>query len=392
MKNLRLLIIGGSLGVAVVARAVYAPIPDQEKGREFAVSLRAGITYDTNIFGAPTHDIHSVVFDLSPKIAFNASLSEQTFLTADYRLSLDDFTNRPGQKLLDSHAFDARLAHSFSRDSTLDITETFTLTHNPESTLAGVPINADQSYLSNQVDGHYSFSPVDKAGVVLKARTIYYDYLSSVLGHELNRYENLFGAEGTYSLLPDVKAAFEYRHEDVLYDNNASTNDKHSDFLMGGADYSAGPKLSASGRLGIEYRQADGYGHQTVPYAEFSAKYDLSKESFVSAGYVYTLAETSDPIHFTDEKMNRLFVNVQQSLSPLFVASGSVDFEPSRLIGRLGLPSINETTTRFGAALSYLPAKNTTISATYDYDYVNSGEVFRGMNRSRFGISGSYTF
>jgi len=179
----------------------------------------------------------------------------------------------------------------------------------------------------------------------------------------------------------------------VDYENNPSDNNKHSDFLMAGFDYNAGPKLSLSMRLGGEYRQRAGLSSETTPYAELSGKYDYAKGSFVSIGYTYSLEETSDPIHFSDEKANRMFVNIQHALSSLIVASASVDYEPSVLIGRPGeLGDINETGTHAGVALSYIPTKNWTVSASYDYDNINSGLASRNLNRSRVGLSATVVF
>jgi hypothetical protein len=110
------------LGFCAVARAVYAPIPEQEQGKDLTVSLESGISYNTNIFGAASGAIGSFVFEVSPKISFNSSLTEQTFFSASFHPTLDYFDNRPGTKTLYSQSVDGRLAHSFSQTSVLDLT------------------------------------------------------------------------------------------------------------------------------------------------------------------------------------------------------------------------------------------------------------------------------
>jgi len=393
MRLLRALPLGCFLAFGVLARAVYAPIPTQEQGKDLTISLEAGISYNTNIFGAATGAIASTVFDVSPKISYNASVTDQTFFSAYYMPTVDYFDNRPGTKTVFSHALDAKLAHSFSSSSSVDLSDAYSYNQNPEALLNGTPVNTDQTLQSNEFDGRYTFSPVEKLGLVLKARSVYYDYTNPILGDQLNRFENLYGIESDYSLLPTVKLAGEYRHQDVDYENNPSDNNKHSDFLMAGFDYSAGPKLSLSMRLGGEYRQREGLPSETTPYAELSGKYDYAKGSFVSVGYTYSLEETSDPIHFSDEKTNRMFINVQHAVSSLIVASASIDYEPSVLIGRPGeLGNINETGTHAGVALSYIPTKNWTVSASYDYDNINSGLASRNLNRSRVGLSATVVF
>jgi Putative beta-barrel porin 2 len=381
------------------ARAVYAPIPEQEQGKDLSLSLLGGISYNSNIFGSPTDDVGSLDFLVSPKIVFNSSLTDQTFFSGTFQPSLDYFPNRPGKKALYSQLVDARIAHSYSKTSVLDVSDAFSYNQNPEAILNGLPINTDQTLESNQVDGRYTFSPVEKLGLVLKARTVYYDYTNPVVGDELNRFENLYGMEFDYTVLPELKAAGEYRHLDVDYQNDPDNNNKHSDFLMAGFDYSAGPQLTASMRAGAEYRHFEGgISDETSPYAEASLKYDYAKGSYVSVGYSYSIEETSDPAHYVDENVNRIFGNIQHAFSALIVGSASVDYEPASLNGRPALngnpavADIDEDTTHAGVALTYLPARNWRVVASYDYDFVDSGVSSRGLDRSRVGVSANVDF
>jgi hypothetical protein len=381
-----------ALCVCQPARAVYAPIPEQQQGKDLSFSVESGISYNNNIFGAATNPIGSFIFEVAPDLTFNASLTDQTFFTAGFRPTLDYFENRPGEKLLYSQAVNARLAHSFSQSSVLDVSDSYSYDQNPEAILNGAPVNTDQTLQSNEFNARYSFAPTEKLGMVLKARSIYFDYISELLGEELNRFENLYGLEFDYSLLPELKVAGEYRHQDVDYSNDPSDNNKHSDFLMAGFDYSLGPRLSTSMRLGVEYRHRDGLSDETSPYAEFTTKYVYAKGSFVSAGYSYSLEETSNPLLFSDEKTNRIFANIQHAFSALIVGSASLDYEPATLVGRPGVPDISEDTTHAGVALTYLPTRDWTVTASYDYDFVDSGISNRGLDRSRVGVSATVLF
>jgi opacity protein-like surface antigen len=147
-----------------------------------------------------------------------------------------------------------------------------------------------------------------------------------------------------------------------------------------------------SGRLGFEDRHRDSESNTTSPYVELTSRYTYTEGSFLSAGYTYTFEESSDPTRFNDTKVSRFFVNLQHRLSGTFTASGSIDYEPSVLQGRGTQVNLDETTTRFGLGLSWLPTKNWTISGTYDYDNVNSDDPSRGQSRQRFGVSARYTF
>jgi hypothetical protein len=393
MKKLRVIgLFGFAVLSAFVARAAYAPTPTVDSGKDFTLSLTAGVTHDSNLFGSASREIETFVYRLAPKAVYAASVTDRTFVTASYQLTADYFENRPGEKTLYSHDLLARAAHAFSPVTNFSLTDAFNVAKNPESLLAGIPLNTDQSYQRNQIDALFFTAPTRKVGVTVKARSVYYDYRSAALGRSLDRTENLYGLAGDFAVLPEVKAVGEYRHQDVSYRNFSDNKNKRSDFFLAGADYAAGPRLSASGRLGFEFRRRSGERSETSPYAEFSGKYDYAERAFVSAGYIYTLEESSDVVRFTDTRVNRFFVNFQHPLTSRIVASGSLTYEPSQLQGRRGQRNLNETVTRFGAALTYVAATNWSVAASYDYDHIDSDDAARGQIRHRAGVSATYAF
>jgi hypothetical protein len=392
MSTLFRALLVGCLAAAAPLRAVYAPIPEQDQGKDLVVSLKAGVSYDSNLFGAATDELGSTIFSFAPRLSYNTSLTDQTFFSAGYGLALDRFTKRPGDKLLDSHDALLRVAHAFSKTTTLDLVETLTIARNPESLLAGVPLSPDQSSTRNQLDGRFNTPLNAKATVTVKARSIYYKYRNAALGRSLDRIENLYGIAGDYAVLPEVKVTAEYRRQDVYYNKLGETKNKSSDYLMAGLDYDIAKKLSLSSRLGAERRRRAAERDVTSPYAELSGKYDYTESSFVVGGYAYTLEETSDLVRFTDTKVHRLFVNVQHSVTALIVASGSATYEPSKLQGRRGIADLPEETVRLGVALTYLPNKNWTVSASLDHDRVYSEDAVRDLRRNRAGLNVSYSF
>jgi predicted porin len=391
MNFFRVLIVG-ALVAALPVRAVYAPIPEQEKGKDLTISVKGGVSYDSNLFGAASNEIGSTIWELAPRISYNASVTDQTFFSAGYGLALNQFDNRPGDKLLDSHDLTLRLAHAFSKTSNIDVIDMYMLSRNPESLLAGIPLNPDQSFARNQLDGRYITPLSPKIGLSLKARSVNFNYRNAALGRSLDRTENLYGVGADYTIVPEMKGVGEYRHQDVFYRKLGETKNKSSDYFMGGMDYSLAKKLMVTGRAGVEYRRRASEPDTTAPFAEFSFKYDYTESSFVTGGYAYTLDETSDTARFNDSKINRFFLNIQHSVTALIVASGSLGWEPSQLQGRRGIANIDENTTRIGFALSYLPRKNWTISLSYDYDNVSSDDAARDLRRERVGLSGNYSF
>lgn len=387
----RVLMLGGLLA-ALPALAVYAPIPEQEVEKDLKVSVRAGLSHDSNIFGAATQAVDSVVWTLAPRIDYTASPTAQTFVSAAYGLTLDRFEDRPGDRLIDSHDLSLRLAHAFSKATTLDLNDSYVVARNPESLLAGVPLNTDQSFTRNQLDGRFSTPLSPQTGLTLKGRSTYYKYRNDALGRNLDRTETLFGVSGEHTLVPELKLVGEYRFQDVSYRRAGDLKDKTSNYLMAGADYEVAQKTSVSGRLGFERRSRDGERDLTAPYAEVSAKHDYAPKSYVAGGYGYTVEETSDVIRFTDAKVHRFFGTVQHALTALIVASGSVTYEPAQLQGRRGVADIDETTLRAGAALTYLATKNWTATATLDRDHVRSDDPVRRLSRTRAALGATFRF
>lgn len=394
----RAFLIGGLLLAALPLRAVYAPVPEQDQGKDLVTVLRAGFSYDSNLFGAATDPVDSMIFTFAPRVTYNTSLTAKTFFAASYSPTIDYFESRPGDKLLDSHDAMVRLAHAFSPATTIDVTDSLMLSRNPESslpgigTLPGVTLNPDQSFTRNQLDGRFATPLHPKAVLTLKGRSVFYKYRNDAVGRSLDRFENLYGASADYAFLPEVKLVAEYRRQEVFYRKLGEIKNKDSDYLMAGADYFVAKKVSLSGRLGNEWRRREAEASTQSPYVELSGKYDFAEKSYLVGGYAYTLEETSDTTRFTDSKVHRMFANVQRAVTALIVASGSVTYETAVLQGRRGESDLDEDTARIGVGLSYLPTKNWTISASYDHDRVFSEEGPRDLKRNRVGLTGSYTF
>ena len=386
-----------SLCLVVVPRlgAVYAPIPELEQGKALTVYLEAGAYYDTNIFGGSASEISSYVYELNPSVVFNASLDAKTFVSASYRLSLDYIPDRPGRKDLDSHEVTARVAHTFTPLMELDLSDTYQISKNPQSLLPGLAtvVNTDQSYRRNQFDARYAAGLTKRTGLTFKGRGTRYDYENADLGRSLNHDEYLAGLAASHAVLPELQTVLEYRHLIISYDSAGDTKDKRSDFVLIGADRVMNAKLALSSRLGVERRRRSGGGNDTLPYAELGLKFDYSQGSYVSVGYGYSVEETSNIELYSDMSVNRFFVNLQQLIVPKIVATGSITWEPSRLHGRLGVRSdLNETNTKLGFALIYRPGKVWSVSATFDYDRINSGDSARQLKRARTGLSAKYVF
>lgn len=375
-----------------MAFAIYAPIPEQEQGKALTFRLGASTYQDSNIFGAATGAIDSFVWNVNGKVAFNGSLDDQTFASASYFISNDYVVDRPGDKNLVNQTLSGRVAHSFSPATSLDVSATFDIAENPESLQAGIPLNTDQSYKRAEANARFTTGIGQKGSFVGKYRFIDYAYDVDTLARQLDHDENLLGVELGYALLPETKLVGEYRYQIIRYDTAGSLKNKTSNFLMGGVDYNPSKEMMVSARGGVEDRERDSQPDVTAPYVELSSRYTYSQDSYLAAGYSYTMEEPSDTLRFNDSEVNRFFVNVQHRLSGPFTCSGSITYEPSQLQGRGAQADIDEETLRFGFGVIWQPSKNWTVSGTYDLDDIQSDDPTREQNRDRYGVSASFTF
>lgn len=393
MKNHLLVALGSALLLGSVARGAYAPIPEQEQGEAFTITLKAGITGDSNIFGDRASEIESTVVSVSPKAALNLSLTSQTFFSAFYQPTLEHFDNRPGDKTLDSHQVMARVAHQFSGATTIDVTNVFTTQRNPESLLAGLPVNSDQSFKSNELNLIFDTSLNPRSTLTIKGRSGVFRYDSAKLSANLDRAENLIGVSASYDMVPELSLNGELRLMAIDYRTDGSTKDKNSVFFLLGGDYLVAETLTASARVGVEQRDRAGTERSSrSPYFELTGTYDYAEGSLLSGGIIMAYEEASNVAQFTDTKARRFFANLQHAITPLITGSAALHYEPSQLKGRIGNADVDESTMRLGLALTYAPLPNLSVSATFDRDDVKSDEASREFDRNRFGVSGTYTF
>lgn len=377
------------------ARAVYAPIPDVEKGRLLTLYLEAGTYYDTNIFGSPADNVESQVFQLQPTAVFNMSASNTTFLTGSYKLSLDYFDNRPGDKMLDSHSLFVRAAHMFSPRFEGEFSDAFQIQKNPATLMPGVAAASipDQSYTYNQFDGKVRYNIDPRNGLKGKLRVSNFWYDNSVLADALDHDEWLIGLEWVRLARKELQACAEVRFRAVRYATEGNLKDKDSYFLLAGADYVVGRGLAFSGRLGGEALQRKDGGDDLLPYVELGVKQDWRDRGFISGGYTVSVQESSNIHAYTDMYVHRFFVNAQRLLAKNITLAGAFDWQPGRLNGREHVAAdINEDAIKAGVSLTFSTSRHWSFSFTCDYDKVNSEDPNRELERTRLGISGRWVF
>jgi len=387
-----------AIALPAPTHATYAPIPPVEQGRLLTLYVGANYYYDSNIFGAPADGISSLVFQLQPNAVLNLSLADQTLLTASYQPSLDYFDNRPDDKLLVSHTITARLAHTFSPRLDAEISDTYQIIKNPESLLPGIAgnnavANPDQSLNYNRFDAKAALTatPRDTIKAALAAEN--FSYKNPWLRHDLNHAQYTAALQATHSVRENLQTIAEYRYNAIRYARDGALKNKDTHALFIGADYAPTKITACTARLGLEQLLRKNAPDATLPYIELAAKHDFLNNSYIAAGYTFTVQETSDALTYTDTYAHHFFINAQYGLTRQLLLTTTIDWQPSRLNARANLaPDINETTLKTGAALTCLLGPRWTFSFTIDYDNINSDNPQRDLTRIRTGFRGRWVF
>ncbi len=371
---------------------VYAPIPEQEQGKAVVLSMESGFHYDSNVLGSPVNEVDSSVFTVSPGIKYNASLEEQSFFEASYKLNALLYSDRPTEDKLYNHFFNVRFRHTFSPALILEVSDSLSFIDSPESFLLGLPLQTNQSNDINQFDISLAAELSKRTNMVLKYRNMNFAYDDAQVAPVLDRNDNLFGLQFGYDWTPEASMVFEYRFQDRAYGSNSALKDSDSNFFLFGIDWVPSPAFQLNGRLGVDDRQQEIGTGDTNFYGQLTGIYEYNSDSFLAFSVTYETLETSSPIQFSGEETLSFLFNVQHALTSKIFLAGSIYYDSADLVAQAATASINDNTVRLGLSAIYQPTRNWSVIFSYDFDDTGSDDNFRTETRSRVGISARYTF
>lgn len=387
---------GFLLAPAIAFAGIYAPVPEQEVGRNIVAEIEGGILYDSNIFGAASGAEHSTVYSVSPRLKLNSPISDQTFVNGHYFLDVLSFSDRPGgEDTLYNHEFHGRLAHSFNETTELLISDTLSDIDNPESSLATGSLQVDQSFQQNDFDAKLNLGVNERFGLGLKYRWSAIDYEQAFLSLLLDRDTYQSGAEAKFFMGPEASVIGEVRYQANTYAfDGRESKDSTSIFYLGGFDRKLGPKSELTLRVGAEDRDhnAPAGGDDTQAYGDIGYYNEYAQGSFMSLGASFGTRESDAPDSYFGEETLSIYGSIQHALTAKTSISGSLTFEDASLDGRPGFSDIDESVTRVGLGLTYLPSPNWALILDYALDDRSSDVRAREEVRYRAGISVRYTF
>ena len=222
-------------------------------------------------------------------------MMDQTFLSASYRLTLDYFDNRPGDKLLDSQVISQRASglHALTKETTLDVSDAFVvgfeIPGRPSTACRSIPTSHSDS---NEANARFNttLSAQDRAYHQRRVRCS--TAISTRSWAPVSITRKIF--TGSRRTTPSSRISGAISSTGMrrsITRTRAATRTRPPISLLVGGDYDVGEKITASGRFGVEYRKRDEERNATSPYVEISSKYAYAQGSFLAAGYVYTFEE-----------------------------------------------------------------------------------------------------
>lgn len=426
--------------IGVSSCSQFGVLAAESDAKPLSLSLGLKGFYDDNIFSRPSgpEKADSFGIQLTPSIGYKIK-EEATTVSLSYTLDAKWYERRSrdsfgsgGNVVQKSDPWDYAhyikflAAHKFSDTFSLEATDSFAITTEPQEFLSGQIARSKSDALINNAGIKSDIGLSELFGLEFAYKNNLYDYSDPGYKAVLNRMENIPSIDLRYKINPTLFGILGYRYKDVAYDKaqtlfvqpNGSpvysdARDSSSHFVYGGADYQANPTLSFSARVGAEFTDysnlkkynLQGSDSSTSPYADFSAKWKFQKDSYVQGGirhqlnatdalYPTTVSATSSSIILNQES-TLLYAVVGHNLTPALRASVSGQYQDSVFKGGT-YDGKSESFYGIGLSLSY--AINTYLSAeaSYFYDKLSAADAValesRGYSRNRvfLGIRASY--
>jgi len=372
-------------------------------------------------------------FEIRPSGSYRYNDGPNT-LTASYLYSLKCYTDRPGNKLDQTHEFDLSANHTFNERFSADIEESFISAQEPEVIANGgaavSPLRANGDNIHNSVSLNAHTQLTKTFGMVFGYNNTWYDYTGNPVlaanqpsyGTLLNNFAHTFTVDGRYQYDEETVLIAEYRFTYVDYLSQGSlapfpfpyvapsTRNSYENFVDVGIEHSFRSDFGVNIHVGIEatdYPNYSGAGtggpspSNITPYADMSVNYTYMDGGVLTLGFSHTKVSTDvafDPTTGTltaDNEASTLYMTATQRLTPIspdLTAALSFQYQDSQFNGG-GFNNASEDYYTVGLNLTYVILPNLSTEIGYTYDLLDSGvQQGRGYDRNRVyvGVTATY--
>ena len=261
------------IGTAKLRGQNVAGLTQLETSKRWTITANVGMFYDDNNLSSPTDPQGSFGFEFDPHIAVNLPLA-RTVLKASYDLRLNYYEARTSDNTDREHQFAGEINHRFTELSTLDVSETYIRSTQPE-VMGG---NAQTTFLRGN------------------------------LGH----WRNYFRSDYTVRLAPTYGMSMGLRNDWFAYDQSGFAGS-----LSSSLDRSD-TRVHVEGHYYANERSRYFAGYQ-IGFLEYTSSDDLGTLPAAEPPFV-----TIIPASYRSSRAHSFYVGFDRRFSPRMTASTSV--------------------------------------------------------------------
>jgi hypothetical protein len=286
------------------------------------------------------------------------------------------------------------LVHKASARLTLNIAAYLAYQTEPDFTQTQGLNRRVGNYLttSDRLGASYFWTPRFSTSTTYNLNALNYD--DNAVGQFEDRFENTFGNEFRFLIVPTTTLVGEYRIQISSYVHQ-SIRDSISQFFLGGVDHDFNPRFRGSFRAGVQFRDYEEGDSRTSPYFEGSLIYVFGKQTSIEWTNRYSIEDADVASHrgretyrtglrgnydFTQRIRGSLSANYSHDDYQSFNSPGAVQ------------PGFIEDTFDMGLSLRYSVTRYFGVEAGYNYTDVSSDIVLREYSRNRYWAGLNVTF
>jgi hypothetical protein len=371
---------------------VFAAVPFK-----IALDLRGG--YDDNVTTFNVEKQGSGYTTGSIKLDYDFG-SPRTRFTLEGSAGATYFWDRVQNVGVDNNDYDittslrVSLLHKASPRLTLTIAAYLSYQTEPDFTLTqGLNRRVGNFFITSDRFGvSYHWTPRFSTSTSYSLNALIYD--DSAVGQFEDRFENTFGNEFRYLILPTTSLIAGYRFQVSSYVHE-SRRDSISQYFLGGVEHEFNPRLRGSVHAGAQFRDYEEGNSRTSPYFEGSLTYAFGKQTSIGWVSRYSIEDGDvatrqgretfrTGLHgnydFTPRIRGSIGANYQHHDYQSFNAPGAVQSGSAENLFDLELSLHYSVTRYFG------------LQAGYNYTEVSSDIPLREYSRNRYWAGVHVTF
>lgn len=416
-----------ALGASALHAAESSTLNKLQDTKAWSVQATLRGFYDDNVNTSPSgSEIDTTGFQVSPSVRFGLP-GEQTSFNVGYSFRATFYDKKPGasDKSDYTHTFDADLAHAFSPNFDVALSESFVIGQEPDTLRdpAGTQrIEGDN--IRNFASIDFNLVATELLSFGFGYNNAFYDYddkatyaLNTPVGDNtgnpasqsglLDRLEHSVNLDSKWRLSPQTIGIVGYGFSQINYTGDETINglfgapgsimsdnrDARIHTFSVGASHVFSPTLSGSARVGAQY--LDSYNDPAgssdwSPYVQSSLTYAFQTTTTVDAGFSYsrqaanTAGNNSGTQFVRDTETATLYASLKHELISKLIGSLNGTVSDSQYNGGgAAFDGKNYLYYRLGLDLSYDFTQNLSGHIGYNYDKIDSDLVGRSYDRNR---------